>query len=90
MIAEELMALQKRIKFDAPSMARSLGEKPDSVPYETYRNYIYGANAIPENIAQAAIALEHRLKVQDQQRAIEMERILNEQFPYGIMSEVCK
>lgn len=88
MTAKELKDLMHRIKFNIPSLAQSLGEKADSVPYETVRNYIYGVNAIPEHIATAAIALEKRLKEQDLQRGADTERILNEQFPRGIMSEV--
>lgn len=49
----ELKDLQDRIKFDAPSMAACLG-----VPYQTYRNYLYGVNAIPANIERAARELE--------------------------------
>ena len=49
----ELRAIQKRINFDAPSMAACLG-----VDREQYRRYYYGHAAIPANIERAALELE--------------------------------
>lgn len=49
----ELRAIQKRINFDAPSMAACLG-----VDHEQYRRYYYGHATIPTNIERAALELE--------------------------------
>ncbi len=83
----ELQALQKRIKFDARSMAACIG-----IPYDTYRNYFYGYNQIPPNIGRKALEIEqiNITFMQDLPERVD-ERIRRE-FPQGIQScrEVCE
>jgi hypothetical protein len=82
--AAELRDLQQRIKFDAPTMASCLG-----IPYQTFRNYIYGANAIPAGVERAALALEVFERECDAARAADGVAAIELQFPHGIPSEVC-
>ena len=83
MKAQDLKDLQQRIKFDAPSMASCLG-----VPYHTYRNYLYGENAIPANIERAALDLENINKNFIAGAPARIDERIKREFPYGIMSEV--
>ena len=85
MTANDLKNVQQRIKFDAPSMAACLG-----IPYQTYRNYLYGANAIPASVERAALALEEFERECDTAREAETEDLLQRQFPGGIPSEASK
>ena len=81
----DLQAIQKRIRFNAPSMAACLG-----IPYQTYRNYLYGANAIPASVERAALALEAFEKECDAKREAETEDLLRREYPGGIPSEASK
>lgn len=83
MTAAALQALQKRIRFDAPSMAACLG-----IPYQTYRNYRYGANAIPAHVERAALELERFERECDAAREADGVAVIDRQFPHGIPSEV--
>lgn len=79
----QLKQIQQNIKFDAPSMALCLG-----IPYHTYRNYIYGANAIPESVERAALELE---QINIQFSATMQERVaarIDREFPHGFASEI--
>jgi hypothetical protein len=79
----ELQQLQKRIKFDAPSMALCMG-----IDYEKYRRFYYGHTVIPVNIERAALELEQIQKEFDIVRAKEHCQFLDTHYPRGIMSEV--
>ena len=83
MTAKELKSLQDRIKFDAPSMAASL-----EIPYQTYRNYIYGANAIPEAIERKALEIEKADIAFMKELPARVDERVKREFPNGIMSEV--
>lgn len=79
----DLQALQKRIRFNAPSMAACL-----DIPYQTYRNYLYGANAIPASVERAALDLERFERECDSAREAAGVAVIDRQFPHGIPSEV--
>jgi hypothetical protein len=83
MTAQELKQLQQRIKFDAPSMAICFG-----IPYHTYRNYLYGENAIPANIERAALELESINKNFIAEAPGRIDERINREFPYGVPSEL--
>jgi len=86
MTASELKEIQRAIKFDAPSMAISIG-----IPYHTYRNYYYGANAIPADVAHRIIEVKHINEAYLQERYKpqgEYDKLLNQMYPHGIISEV--
>ena len=81
----ELQAIQKEIKFDCPSMAACLG-----IPYNSYKNYFYGINAIPEQIAANVLIIRDRnIKHRDESPA-RIEAAIQKFHPYGIISEIDK
>jgi len=82
MKAEELRAIQDDLKFDAPTIAILL-----CIPYNTYRNYIYGENAIPEDFAKRVLDLQKREKQLDERRLSDYDEFLNKSFPHGFLSE---
>lgn len=83
MEATELREIQKRVKFDAPSMAVSLG-----LDYEQYRRYLYGTAAIPQSVADLAVQFEIIQKEQDEKRDRDFCAYLDRHYPNGIISEV--
>jgi hypothetical protein len=83
MNAVELKQLQYEIRFDAPSMACCLG-----VPYQTYRNYIYGINKIPPAVQRAALELEQINKTFMVEAVARIDARIAKDHPHGIISEV--
>lgn len=83
MTDEDLREIQRKIKFNAPSMALCLGIK-----YRTYRNYYYGMNRIPEHIAVKVLDLEQKNNEFIAGIPARVDYHVNKQFPNGLMSEV--
>ena len=85
MTASDLQSIQKEIKFDCPSMAACLG-----IPYNTYKNYYYGVNEIPEQIA-AKVSEIRRINLEFSATMPErIDAAITKYHPYGIISEVDK
>jgi hypothetical protein len=85
MTAEMLRSIQEEIKFDAPSMAASLG-----VTIRAYRNYLYGANAIPDVVDRNALELLHINREFIRTAPARIDARIDREFPHGILSEVSK
>jgi len=81
----ELKQIQDRIKFDAPSMALCMG-----IPYQTYRNYLYGASSIPPQIERAALELEQINKQFLSAAPARIDARIASDFPHGFMGEACE
>lgn len=48
----ELEAIREEIKFNKDEMSKCL-----EIPYRTFQNYVYGVNAIPDEVALKALDL---------------------------------
>ena len=81
----ELQSIQKEIKFDAPSMAAVLG-----IPYNTYKNYYYNVNAIPEEIAAKVLVIRDRNIRHRDEAPARIEAAIQKYHPFGIISDVDK
>lgn len=78
----ELQEIQKSIRFDAPSMARSIG-----INYETYRNMYYGKRSIPDHIAKSARDLQRTEHAWMTGFVERLNAKVAKDFPLGIMPE---
>ena len=79
----DLQNLQYRMKFDAVSMAVTSG-----IDYEQYRRYYYGKTPIPAHHERALLEAEQVQKEFDVVRCNEAQRVLDQMYPYGIVSEL--
>jgi hypothetical protein len=82
MTFQEIQDIQKRIKFDARSMAACLG-----IDYDQYRHYYYGHIKIPAGVARAAQEIENIEKEFDIKRDADYCQFLQEKFPFGVPNE---
>ena len=78
----DLQSIQKEIKFDCPSMSAVLG-----VPYNTYKNYYYGVNAIDEQLARKVLEVRQINITFSAGMADRIEANINKLHPRGFMSE---
>ena len=77
----QLQEIQKEIKFDAPSMAAVLG-----IPYNSYKNYYYGINAIPEQIARKVLEIKQINITFMEELPARVDDRVSRQFPFGFLS----
>ena len=77
----ELQSIQKEIKFDCPSMAAVLG-----MPYNTYKNYYYNCNAIPEQIARKVLEIKQINITFMEELPARVDDRVSRQFPFGFLS----
>lgn len=78
----ELQEIQKRIGFDAPSMAAAL-----MIPYDHYRHMYYGQQRIPEPVIKSARELEQAQIEFMNSLPAKLGNMIDRQFPNGIISE---
>lgn len=83
MTSEELQAIQKEIKFDCPSMSAVLG-----VLYNTYKNYYYGVNEIPEQVARKVLEIRDINLAFSAGMAARIDERIEKLHPRGFMSEM--
>lgn len=76
MTSKELQKLQKKIKFDAESMALCLG-----LTLHCYRKYLYGENKIPSTVERAALELQQINFALDITRPGRIDAAIAKEFP---------
>lgn len=81
MTHHELQSIQKEIKFDAPSMSACLG-----IPYNTYKNYYFNCNVIPEQIARKVLEIRQINITFIEELPARVDERIKKQFPYGFLS----